>query len=165
MKTRTNILVLSTLIFSFVFASCGPSKKLVASRAWVSQLQQDSTTTHGQLKDCNTQVKTLSSEKAALQNQNASVNSDLKTLAAASKMTIADQAKRMSNLQNMIQAQKDVMSKLKNSISDALLKYKADELSKTEMYMFRFRKNCCLNRVVMWSTPKEWLRLKHLLRC
>ena len=44
-------------------------------------------------------------------------------------MTIADQAKRMSNLQNMIQAQKDVMSKLKNSISDALLKYKADELS------------------------------------
>ena len=79
MKTRTNILVLSTLIFSFVFASCGPSKKLVASRAWVSQLQQDSTTTHGQLNDCNTQVKTLSSEKAALQNQNASVNSDLKT--------------------------------------------------------------------------------------
>ncbi len=129
MKKRTNILVLSALIFSFVFASCGPSKKLVASRAWVSQLQQDSTTTHGQLNDCNTQVKILNSEKVALQNQNASANSDLKALAAASKMTIADQAKRMSNLQNMIQAQKDVMSKLKNSISDALLKYKADELS------------------------------------
>jgi len=129
MKKRTNILVLSALMLSFAFASCGPGKKLVASRAWVSQLQQDSTTTHGQLNDCNTQVKILNSEKVALQNQNASANSDLKALAAASKMTIADQAKRMSNLQNMIQAQKDVMSKLRNSISDALLKYKADELS------------------------------------
>lgn len=29
----------------------------------------------------------------------------------------------------MIQAQKDVMAKLKNSISDALMKYKSDELS------------------------------------
>ena len=94
MKKRTNILVLSALIFSFVFASCGPSKKLVASRAWVSQLQQDSTTTHGQLNDCNTQVKTLNSEKVALQNQNASANSDLKALAAASKKASCGTATR-----------------------------------------------------------------------
>jgi chemotaxis protein MotB len=44
-------------------------------------------------------------------------------------MTIADQAKRLKNFQNMIQAQKDVMNKLKNSIADALMNYKTDELS------------------------------------
>ncbi|MEI8087458.1 MAG: OmpA family protein [Paludibacter sp.] len=43
-------------------------------------------------------------------------------------MTIEDQAKRLNNLQAVIQSQKDVMSKLKNSIADALLKYKTDEL-------------------------------------
>jgi chemotaxis protein MotB len=35
----------------------------------------------------------------------------------------------LKTLQGMMQAQKDGMSKLKNSISDALMKYKTDELS------------------------------------
>ncbi len=43
-------------------------------------------------------------------------------------MTIADQAKRLKNLQTMIQSQKDVMTRLKNSIAAALVNYKADEL-------------------------------------
>ena len=44
-------------------------------------------------------------------------------------MTIADQAKRLKTLQNIIQSQRDVMSNLKNTIADALLNYQADELS------------------------------------
>jgi chemotaxis protein MotB len=44
-------------------------------------------------------------------------------------LTIADQAKRLKNLQDLIQAQKDVMNKLKKNISDALINFKADELS------------------------------------
>jgi len=44
-------------------------------------------------------------------------------------MTIADQAKRLKSLQDIIQNEKDVMTKLKNSITDALLNYKTDELN------------------------------------
>jgi chemotaxis protein MotB len=128
MKQITQFLALSSLIFSLMLTSCGPGKKLVASREHVNLLQQDSTITHNQLKDCNAQVSGLTGEKTNLQNQNASVSNDLKELTAVSKMTIAEQANRLKNLQNMIQAQKDVMSKLKNSISDALMKYKTDQL-------------------------------------
>jgi chemotaxis protein MotB len=133
---RTIYVISSFLVLSMIFTACGPGKKLVASRAHVGSLQMDSTTTHGQLTDCNSQVTTLSAEKAslqdqkaALQNQNASVHNDLNALSSSTEMTIADQATRLKNLQNIIQSQKDVLSRLKNSISDALMKYKTDELS------------------------------------
>jgi len=136
MKRATYVISSSFLILSLAFTSCGPGKKLVASRVHVSNLQMDSTTTHGQLNDCNQQVSNLNADKsslqnqkASLQNQNASVYKDLKNLSTASEMTIADQATRLKNLQNIIQSQKDVLGRLKNSISDALMKYKTDELS------------------------------------
>ncbi len=129
MKKINYVLPLSTLILCVLLTSCGPSKKLVASRAWVNQLQVDSTNTHNQLNDCNTQVKNLIDERTALQTENALVINDLNTLSSSSKMTIAEQANRLKMLQNMLQAQRDVMSNLKNSISDALMKYKTDELS------------------------------------
>ncbi|BBE16050.1 flagellar motor rotation protein MotB [Aquipluma nitroreducens] len=68
-------------------------------------------------------------DKTSLQNENMSVAYDLKELSTQSKMTIADQARRLKSLQLIIQAQKDVMSKLKNSIADALMNYQTDELS------------------------------------
>jgi len=119
-----------------IFTSCGPGKKLVASRVHVSNLQLDSTSTHGQLNDCNVHVTNLLNErtalqqdKSSLQNENATAHNDLKNLSSSSEMTIADQATRLKNLQNIIQSQRDVLSRLKNSISDALMKYKKDELS------------------------------------
>ncbi|HAQ17721.1 MAG TPA: flagellar motor protein MotB [Prolixibacteraceae bacterium] len=136
MKKTFYVLVFSSLILSFSFLSCGPGKKLMSSRARVENLQNDSIQVHGQLNECNTLVKNLKndktsllSEKAALQNENASVESDLKALSAQSKMTIAEQAKRLKSLQEIIQSQKDVMNNLKNSIADALMNYKSDELS------------------------------------
>jgi chemotaxis protein MotB len=99
------------------------------SEAKVDKLQKDNAHTLVLLNECNTQVKKLNDEKASLQNENTLVQSDLKALSTESKMTIADQAKRLKNFQNMIQAQKDVMNKLKNSIADALMNYKTDELS------------------------------------
>lgn len=128
MKKSIQLLAFLSLIISLSLTSCGPGKKLVASRAKVDQLQKDSAYTHIQLSDCYAQVKNLNNDKSSLQNANESVQNDLKDLSATSKMTIADQAKRLKNLQNMIQAQKDVMSKLKNSIADALMNYKTDEL-------------------------------------
>jgi len=136
MKKTLHSLAFLSLILSLLFTSCGPSKKLVLSEARYDKLQKENAYTLGQLNDCNKQVKNIQEEKAALQNeraslqnQNASVQNDLNSLSAESKMTIADQAKRLKNLQNMIQAQKDVMTNLKNSIADALMNYKTDELS------------------------------------
>ncbi|NDP22340.1 MAG: OmpA family protein [Paludibacter sp.] len=136
MKKSIFFIPFSLLVLSLVFTSCGPSKKLVASRAWVNQLQMDSADTHNQLNECNSLVKTLRNDKSSLedqktnlQNQNTSVHNDLNELSASSKMTIDDQAKRLINLQNIIQSQKDMMNKLKNTVSEALLKYKTDQLS------------------------------------
>jgi len=128
MKKATYFLLLSSFIFGTLFTSCGPGKKLVASRVRVDQLQKDSADTHDQLNECTVLVKNLRGEKATLQNENATVNNDLKALSSESKMTIEDQAKRLKDLQDMIQSQKDVMNKLKNTIGDALMKYKTDEL-------------------------------------
>lgn len=129
MKKSFHALVFLALILSLSLVSCGPGKKLVSSRAQVDQLQKDSANTHSLLSDCNALVKNLNNDKTTLQNENAAVQKDLKSLSSESKMTIADQAKRLKSLQDMIQAQKDIMSKLKNSISNALMNYKTDELS------------------------------------
>jgi chemotaxis protein MotB len=128
MRKPLQHLVYLSLILGVVFTSCGPSKKLLVSRAKVEQLQKDSSITHNSLNECNTQVKNLNDQKASLQKDNAIVQNDLKDLSATSKMTIAEQAKRLKSLQDMIQSQRDVMSKLKNSIADALMNYKTDEL-------------------------------------
>jgi chemotaxis protein MotB len=132
MKKPIYLLVFAALITGMVFTSCGPSKKLVESRAKVDNLQNDSARTHSQLNDCNAMVSKLNDDKANLQAINTAIQNDLKVLNTdntQSKMTIAEQAKRLQNLQNLIQSQKDVMSKLKNTISAALLNYKTDELT------------------------------------
>lgn len=129
MKKPFHHLIFLSLIISISFASCVSSQKYKASEARANQLQNDKATVQSRLNDCNTQVNDLNNQKAALMNENSLVLGDLKTLSAESKMTIADQAKRLKRLQDMIQAQKNVMTKLKNSIADAMMSYKTDELN------------------------------------
>jgi len=143
MKNKVTFLALLFVILALSFTSCVSTKKYRASVAWVEQLQRDSLAALHQLNDCNTNLNSIKADKASLQNrnsslsnkntslesENAAVTNNLNSLSAESKMTIADQAKRLKNLQDIIQSQKDVMLKLKNTISDALMKYKADELS------------------------------------
>jgi chemotaxis protein MotB len=136
MKKSFHFIALSFLIFSMLLTSCGPGKKLVSSRVQVNQLEKENAdkqsqleNTQSQLNDCNLKVKGLNQSTSTLQNENAAVLNDLRALSAESKMTIADQAKRLKTLQDMIQAQMNVMENLKNSIADALMNYKSDELS------------------------------------
>jgi chemotaxis protein MotB len=105
------------------------SKKFKASEANVDKLQKDNTNVLNQLNVCNAQVNNLKAEKTSLQNDNALIQNDLKVLTTKSKLTIADQAKRLQTLQDMIQSQKDIMTNLQNSIAQALMNYKTDELS------------------------------------
>jgi chemotaxis protein MotB len=129
MKKSIYSIVLLSIVISLSIVSCGPGKKLLSSRAQVAQLEKDKADKQDQLNTCNEQVKRLNDDKLSLQNDNAAVQKDLNALSSQSKMTIADQAKRLKTLQDMIQAQKDVMLNLKNSIANALMNYKTDELS------------------------------------
>jgi chemotaxis protein MotB len=131
MKKPFQFLAFLSLIFSLLFTSCVSGKKFAASEANVAKLQKDNTTINSQLNDCNEKLKNLNEQKVSLEDEYALVQNDLKVLSTESnesKMTIADQAKRLKNLSNMIQSQKDVMIRLKNSIADALMNYKTDEL-------------------------------------
>jgi chemotaxis protein MotB len=129
MKKTFQSLAFLSLILSLAFTSCVSSKKFTASKARIDKLQKDSAKSLDQLNECNAQVLKLNKEKATLQNENDLVKTDLADLSTESKLTIAQQAKLLKNFQNMIQSQKDVMTKLKNSIADALMNYKTDELS------------------------------------
>ena len=129
MKKTFYFLACLCFTLSVLFTSCVSSKKFTASEAKVDRLQKDSTIIQNKLKACNVLVNSLNDDKSTLQNENASVNNDLKDLSNKSKMTIADQAKRLKNLQDMIQSQRNVMDNLKNSIANALMNYKNDELS------------------------------------
>jgi chemotaxis protein MotB len=117
------------LLAGGIFTSCVPKRKLLASQQWVQQLQSDSASCHTTLNDCNATVKQLQAQKSSLQDANAAAANDLANLSSKSKLTIAEQAKRLQSLQDLIQAQRDVMTKLKKSITDALINFKADELS------------------------------------
>jgi chemotaxis protein MotB len=129
MKKTFFYLTFLSLMISFSLTSCVSSKKYKASESRVSQLQDDNANVQNRLADCNAKVKDLNDQKTSLLNENSLVLNDLKALSSESKMTIADQAKRLKRLQDMIQAQKEVMSRLKNSIADAMMSYKTDELN------------------------------------
>ncbi|KAF0200437.1 MAG: chemotaxis protein [Bacteroidetes bacterium] len=122
MKTTFNLFALSALAFGLLLSSCGTGKKLLVSEARVNQLQKDSISVNNNLKMCQADVLRLNEEKALIEK-------DLNLLSSESKMTIAEQAVRLKSLQDVIQSQKDVMTGLKNTISEALVNYAADELS------------------------------------
>jgi chemotaxis protein MotB len=136
MKRSSQTLALLILTLGIIFTSCGPSKKLLSSQSKVEKLKRDSTNAQSQLTDCNEKLKnvieakaSLQDEYTSLQNKYTSVQNEMKELSAESDMTITDQSKRLKTLQDIIQAQIDIMAKLKNSIADALRAYKSDELS------------------------------------
>jgi len=129
MKKPIRFLACLSLIISLMLSSCISNKELTASEAKVDKLQKENANTLAQLNECNMQVKTLKEETTTLQNANSSVINDLKVLASTSKMTIADQAKRLKNLQEIILTQKNIMTNLQNAIADALMNYNTDDLS------------------------------------
>ena len=129
MKKSFHYLVIASFTIGIFLTSCVSNKKFAVSQAKVEKLQNDSVAAQGKLKECNINVNNLYADKTYLLNEYALVQSDLASLTTESKTIIADQSKRLKSLQSNLQAQKDVMEKLKNSIADALMNYKADELT------------------------------------
>lgn len=129
MKKTFHLSFFILLAAGLSMTGCVSKGKFLLSQDRVYKLQGDSSVTHRSLDQCNLSVKELEEQRIVLQNANASAVNDLKNLSSSSKLTIAEQAKRLKTLQDLIQAQKDVMNKLKSSITDALINFKADELS------------------------------------
>lgn len=129
MKKTIHYLIFLSLILSVGFSSCVSNKKFEASEARAYELQKEKAKALSQLNDCKAQVSNLNVEVDQLKTDNASTQKDLAILASESKMTIADQAEQLRALKVLIQSQRDVMTNLKNSIADALINYKADELT------------------------------------
>jgi chemotaxis protein MotB len=117
------------LLSGLIFFGCVPKKKLIREQARVSNLQNDSTNTHSKLNYCNGQYSSLQKDTADLHNSIAQLSASYQATVSNSNMTIADQAKRLKSMENFIQAQKDVMNKLKKTVADALVNFKPDELS------------------------------------
>lgn len=129
MKNTTYFLLAMLFGAALCLSSCVSKGKFLASEGRVKKLQGDSTNTHNLLDECNVSLRNMGQQRDALQNANADAQNDLQDLASKSKLTIAEQAKRLKNLQDLIQSQKDVMNRLKKTIADALINFKADELS------------------------------------
>ena len=129
MKKIFNPGTFALLVICTCIASCVSKGKFLSSESRVHSLATDSSSTHHQLNDCNAHVKTLEDENSALRTHNTEVENDLQNVSSKSKMTIAEQAKRVKDLQSLIQSQKDVMNRLRKSIADALVNFKPDELS------------------------------------
>ena len=130
------------MILGIFGTSCVAGKKYKTSQARVAILQRDSIAAQSQIKECSILVTNLKNEKSSLQidkkllqtdnktlqTENELVQNDFDELSANSEMTIAEQEEQVKNLNNIIKAQKDVMNKLKNTISTALMNYNIDEL-------------------------------------
>jgi chemotaxis protein MotB len=128
MKKSLYLVMAIVIPFVYLFSSCGPNKKLMDSEARVNQLQKESVVVQSELNDCKIMSFKLRQEKESLQEEISVVQDDLNALNFESEMTISEQSKRLLNLQNLIHWQKDLLNNLKNSISDALINYKTDEL-------------------------------------
>ncbi|HYG50766.1 MAG TPA: OmpA family protein [Flavobacteriales bacterium] len=109
--------------------SCVSKKKYNRLSIRSEKLQTDSAVTHKRLEQCNISMASLERDKASLQDENAAVMKELKNLSATSTLTIADQARRLKNLQDLIQSQRNVLTNLKTSLGEALINFKADEIS------------------------------------
>jgi chemotaxis protein MotB len=117
------------ILISLLSASCVSSKKFAASEARVDELLKDSIDTHRQLSASNVQRGNLNVAKKALQKENEMTQNDLDALTTRSNMTIAEQKKQLQAFHDIVQSQNEVLEKLKNSIAEALMNYKTDELS------------------------------------
>jgi chemotaxis protein MotB len=123
------ILLITAGVISFLSSGCVSSKKYKESQAMVERLKNDSSATHGSLNECNSTLTASKDLVSQLTDKNAAVLKDLEELSAHSQMTIAEQAKRLAEMQKIIQGQKDIMNKLKKTVSDALVGFTPDELS------------------------------------
>lgn len=101
----------------------------MAAETRVDQLQKENTNTRGQLMIANDEKAALQKEYDTMQQEYALAQKNMTIRSSESKMTISDQERRLSNLQELIDSQTEISNRLRSSITNALMNYKADELT------------------------------------
>ncbi len=119
-----------------ILSSCVSKKKLMSEQQRVKNLQVENYGISSNLETCNSnlaasnsKVDLLEKEKAEIQTALSSLSYNSQNTIDNSNMTIASQAKRLKDLQTLIQGQRDIVYKLKQIVADALINFKPDELS------------------------------------
>jgi chemotaxis protein MotB len=130
-------------VVAVLFTSCVSSRKYVNARIQISELRQDSMTLARSLDDCRDTARALHQTIGSLNGNVNDLNEKLNKLIAAAKsqiasqknqltssqQTIAEQQQKLAALQSILQQQKEVTERLRKTISDALMRFKSDELS------------------------------------
>jgi len=123
---KISIIVLGSII---LLSSCVAKKKFLNEQAKVQNLKIDSISLYNSLTGCNAKVADVEKGKAEMQKDISNLSSSYDASIKNSNMTIAEQAKRLKDMQTLIQSQKDILNKLKKTVADALINFKPDELS------------------------------------
>lgn len=129
MKKSIYYLTFFVLMASMSLTSCVSKKKFMASETRVDLLQKENLSTQGQLMKANDEKAAVQREYEAMQEKYARVQKDLVLRSSESKMTISEQERRLNKLQDVIDSQTEITNRLRTSIANALMNYKAEELS------------------------------------
>lgn len=131
-----NFLWTAALGAMLLATSCVSSRKYVNARIRISELRQDSMRLSRQLGDCQDTTSTLHANIDDLNTKLAKLIEAAKTQIASQKnrlnssqQTIAEQEAKLAALQSILDKQREVTDNLRKSISDALGRFKSDELT------------------------------------
>ncbi|MCY7421915.1 MAG: OmpA family protein [Chitinophagaceae bacterium] len=131
------------IISSLSFFSCVPKSKLLSAEDRISQMQRDSAQMAGRLSTLETNVNRLQDNSADLEKARIALQKQLESTRteatnrlqdASSKLNmsqqqIADQQRRLEQLQALIDQQKKNTEALRNKINDALVGFNSNELT------------------------------------
>lgn len=143
MIKKTFLLPSMVIIASLTFFSCVPKSKLLSAEDRISQMQSDSAKMAGRISSLETNVNRLQDNSAdlekariALQKQLESTRTeatnrlqDASSQLNMSQKQIADQQRRLEQLQALIDQQKKNTEALRNKINDALVGFNSNELT------------------------------------
>ena len=132
MKKITFVLLAVLLVAT----SCVSKKKLISEQNRVKSLQADNRDISSNLSTCNSsldnsiiKVDQLEREKAGIQRAMTTLSFNDQATIENKMLTIAAQAKKLQDMQALIQSQHDILNRLKKTVADALINFKPDELS------------------------------------
>lgn len=129
----------SFILAIFLFAACVPTRQFKASQMALSQSKSDSARLAGQVNDLQTNINQINAQMATLQGKNTDLQNQLKAVSndAASKGNLlqqsqgqlADQQKRLQQLQAILDQQKAKSEELRKKMADALGGFNSNELT------------------------------------
>jgi chemotaxis protein MotB len=122
---RMTIVILSLFTMSYTFSSCVSNKKYRAARDSNADLVRQNERLNGNLRTAQDSITMLKGDVGVLSDVYKSTNEEL----SSSKEQMAEQQRKLQQLQSLINQQRNNTEALRKKISDALLSFSSSELS------------------------------------